>query len=243
MALADDLKKLSPKMKALLIGMAFLLVGVAYWLYLLQPSLEKRSALKTKLTEVENIVAEKERIAAQKDRFIKEIKLLKEAFNLALTKLPDQREIPGLFNAVSIAGRDAGMDFLLFEPAPPEKPKVEEKKPDTKANLKPSDQRAEQKPADDKAASAAKTPPSSQDKFYDEIPVKVTITGSFNNTIFFFDKVAKLPRIINIEQISMGDGKDTTSKVRVINTSCIIKTYMFLEKKSDSTGKTDEKTK
>ncbi|MDQ5984690.1 MAG: hypothetical protein CSYNP_00386 [Syntrophus sp. SKADARSKE-3] len=240
MALADDLKKLSPKMKALLIGVAFLLIGVAYWLYLLQPSLEQRSALKTKLTEVENTVAEKERIAAQKDRFIKEIKLLKEAFNLALTKLPDQREIPGLFNAVSVSGRDAGMDFLLFEPTAPEKPKVEEKKPDTKANLKPSDQRAEQKPGDDKAA---KAPPAGQDKFYDEIPVKVTVNGGFNNTLFFFDKVSKLPRIINIEQISMGEGKDAAGKVRVINTSCIIKTYMFLEKKSDSAGKTDEKTK
>jgi len=238
MALADDLKKLSPKMKALLIAAAFFLVGVAYWLYLLQPSLEKRDALKTKLTEVERVVAEKERIAAQKERFVRELKVLKEAFQLALTKLPDQREIPGLFQAVSVAGKDAGMDFLLFEPKPPEKPA--ERKPDIRANLKPSDQRAEQKTADDKKSGAT---PMDADKFYEEIPVTVTVSGGFNNAVFFFDKVAKLPRIVNIEDITMGEGRDVAGKARVINTSCIIKTYMFLEKRADVTPKPDEKKK
>ena len=238
MALADDIKKISPKMKATIVVAAFLFIGVAYWLYLLQPNLEKRDVLKTKLVEVERVVAEKERIAAQKDRFVREIKVLKEAFQLALTKLPDQREIPGLFQAVSVAGKDAGMDFLLFEPKPPERPV--EKKIDVKANLKPSDQRADQKSGDDK-----KLPPTSidADKFYEEIPVAVTINGGFNNTVFFFDKVAKLPRIINIEQITMGEGKDMAGKFRIINTSCIIKTYMFLEKRADVAPKPDEKKK
>ena len=234
MALADDLKNLSSKQKALIVGAVFLLVGVAYWLYLLQPSLEKQGSLNAKLTEVEREVAEKEKIAKQRDRFVKEIKLLQEAFRLALAKLPDQREIPGLFQAVSVAGREAGMDFLLFEPKPPEK--SAEKKPDTKANLKPSDQRAEQ----DKKSTA---PSPESDKFYDEIPVRVIINGNFNHTVFFFDKVAKLPRIINIEDISMGEGKDVAGKGRVINTSCTIKTYMFLEKKADVPQKPDEKKK
>ena len=238
MALADDIKKLSPKAKAGIIAAAFILIGVAYWLYLLQPGLENRSALKTKLEETERVVAEKERIAAQKERFIREIKALREAFQLALTKLPDQREIPGLFQAVSIAGKEAGMDFLLFEPKPSEKPA--DKKPDVKANLKPSDQRAEQKPGTDKKPAAASA---EAEKFYDEIPVAVTINGGFNNTVFFFDKVAKLPRIINIDQITMGDGKDAAGKFRVINTSCTIKTYMFLEKQAKIEQKPDEKKK
>ena len=235
MALADDLKKLSPKVKALLVAAVFLLVLVAYWLYLFSPSYEERAALQTKLAEVEKEVAEKELAAAQRERYVKEIKLLKEAFNLALAKLPDQREIPGLFQAVSVAGKTAGMDFLLFEPKPPERPAPQA---GIKANLKPSDQRAEQKPGDAKAG-----PPPPPDKFYDEIPVKVTVNGNFNNTLYFFDKVAKLPRIINVEQIAMGDGKDIPARGRVVNTSCIVKTYMFLEKKTDGTQKPDEKKK
>ncbi|MDD5168022.1 MAG: type 4a pilus biogenesis protein PilO [Syntrophales bacterium] len=239
MALADDFKKLSPKMKALLVAVVFLLLGAVFWLYLLQPSLEERGALKTKLADVERQVAEQERIASQKERFIKEVKILQEAFRLALTKLPDQREIPGLFQAVSVAGKGAGMDFYLFEPKPPEKPpeKPVETKSSVKDNLKPSDQRADAKPAEDKKG------PAESDKFYEEIPVKVTINGGFNNTVYFFDKVSKLPRIINIEDIVMGDSKDTAAKVRVITTSCVIKTYMFLEKKEDNTRKANEKAK
>lgn len=238
MALADDFKKLNPKMKAALIGVVFLLVGVAYWLYLLDPSLETRTALKTKLTDVEQKVAERERIAAQKDRFMKEVALLKEAFHLALAKLPDQREIPGLFQAVSVAGREAGMDFLLFEPKAPTKP-AEKKGPDVKANLKPSDQRAEQKPAD----KGAPAKPAEPDRFYDEIPVSVKVKGEFNNIVLFFDKVAKLPRIVNIGDISMIQGKNASGKSWSIDTSCMIKTYMFLEKKEDPARKPNEKAK
>lgn len=234
MAFADDLKALSPKMKILLVVALFSLIAAADWLYLLQPSLEERGVLKTKLTDLEREVSEKERIASQKERFIKEVRLLKEAFLLALNKLPDQREIPGLFQAVSVAGKEAHMEFQLFEPKPPEK------KPDVKDNLKPSDQRAEAKPPGDKKGTAK---PPEPDRFYEEIPVKVTVNGDFNHVVYFFNKVSKLPRIINIEDIVIGEGKGTTAKARVISTSCVVKTYMFVEKKEDGTQKPNEKKK
>ena len=242
MALADDFNKLSPKVKALLIGALFVLVGVAYYLYMLQPSLEQRAVVKTKLTEVEQKVAERERIAAQKERFLKEVALLKEAFQLALAKLPDQREIPGLFQAVSVAGREAGMDFLLFEPKASAKP-ADKKAPDVKANLKPSDQRAEQKQDQKPDGKAGPAKPGEPDRFYDEIPVSVKVKGVFNNVVYFFDKVAKLPRIINIEEISITQGKDGAGKATYIETSCTIKTYMFLEKKEGPAQKANEKAK
>ena len=152
--------------------------------------------------------------------------LLKEAFALALTKLPDQREIPGLFQSVSLAGKAAGIEFLLFEPKPPEKPpeKPPDKGAEVRANIKPSDQRAEQKPGDQ--AKGAPKPPT-PDKFY-EISVKVNIRR-LNNIVYFFDKVAKLPRIINIEEISFGDAKDVPGRGGS-STPVAVKTYMFTEK-------------
>ena len=77
------------------------------------------------------------------------------------------------------------------------------------------------------------------DKFYEEIPVQVTVTGSYHNTALFFEKVAKLPRIINIEDVIMSEGKNVKGRDRSINTSCVIKTYMFLEKMGEK--KADEK--
>jgi len=230
----DDLKKLSPRTKIILVVAAMGLLGYFYWFFLFQPAWDKRSALLEKKGQLEGQIAEKERIVAQKGRYLKEVALLKEAFQLALTKLPDEKEIPGLLLSVATAGRSAGVNFVLFEPKPPEKVvEKADKGAEVRAGLKPSDQRAEQKqeqkpPEGKKPPAKAEAPQS----FYDEIPVAVTVSGGFNNTVFFFDKVAKLPRIINIEEISMGDAKDVKGRGRVITTNCLIKTYMFTEKKT-----------
>lgn len=239
----EDLKKLSPKMLALLMLVAFLLLGYFYWFLLFNDAWEKRGALQAKADELGQQIAEKERIVAQKGKYLKEVALLREAFTIALTKLPDQREIPGLFQAVSLAGREGGVDFLLFEPKPPEKPpeKPAGKGAEVKANLKPSDQRADQKPGDQKKDGPK--PASMPDKFYEEIPVRVNINGGFNSTVYFFDKVAKLPRIINIEDISISDAKDVPGRGRVVNTTCVVKTYMFTEKAENRGGVPDAKKK
>ena len=149
-----------------------------------------------------------------------------------MQKLPAQREIPGLFHSVSLAGKDAGIDFLLFEPkvAPPKVPDKKPAKADPKAGSPP-------KPADPKAAAAAKpaadgktAPPPEPEPFYEEIPVNVTVVGTFQNIVYFFEKVARLPRIVNISDITM-DRKEIKGKGFVINTACTIKTYMFVDKK------------
>lgn len=231
----DDIKKIPPKQKAMILCLVYLLLGYFYYFFLLQSSLEKKSTLGTKLTELEQRVQEKERIASQKDKYMKEVNALNEAFKVALTKLPDRKEIPGLLYSVAMAGKSVGMEFILFEPAP-----KEQKAPDTKQQAAPPKQpgqkASEQKPADAKAAAQD----SPDNKFYEEIPVKVVVNGGFHDTALFFDKVAKLPRIVNIEEISMGQSKNIRGN-RVINTSCVIKTYMFMEKKNDQSKKADEK--
>jgi len=222
----EDIKKLSPQKKALVLAGIYLLLGYFFFFFFIQSELEKKGKLDTKLQELNQQVADKSRIAAQKDKHLRELNALRESFKMALTKLPNQREIPALFHAVSVAGRDAGVDFLLFEPAPPAPPP----KPQAAAPAKP----------DDKKTAAGK--PKEPDKFYDDIPVRVTVTGGFQGTVLFFEKVAKLPWIVNIEEISMGDGKDVKGRGRIINTNCTVKTYMFVEKASEK-GSADAKKK
>jgi type IV pilus assembly protein PilO len=137
-----------------------------------------------------------------------------------------------------MAGRDAGIEFLLFEPkaAVPKAldKQISKEEPKAAALLKPSDQRqTEQKPA-----AAATNPADGKkpampelDPFYEEVPVGVTVTGSFQNIVYFFEKVAKLPRIVNISDITMGERKDVKGRGYIITTSCTIKTYMFVDKK------------
>ena len=122
MAVSLDLKNLSPKMTALLVLVAFGVVGYFYYFFFLQNAIKEREALQTKLAGLQQEVGEKERIAQQKTRFLKEVADLKEAYQAALTKLPDKREIQPLFQQVASLGKATGMDFLLFQPKPPEPP-------------------------------------------------------------------------------------------------------------------------
>lgn len=214
----EDIKKLSPKIKALIVCLAYMILGYCYYMFSLQATMEKRSSLDTKLTELQQQVAEKEKVVAQIDRYIREINSLKEDFKVALLKLPNQREIPALLASVALSGKAAGVEFLLFEPKPPEK-----KAPDTKPAAPP-------KPADAKAPAQAPKP-AVQEKFYDEILVRVQLNGGFHNTLSFFEQVGRLPRIVNVEQIEIGGSSDVKGRGRIIKTSCIVKTYMFVDKK------------
>jgi type IV pilus assembly protein PilO len=250
----NDIKKMSIQAKLLVIILIIFLIGYLDWFYFLSSAMEEKTSLNEKLIEMQGKIKEKEKIAMEINKYIADVAVLKENYKTALLKLPDQREIPALFHSVALAGKGAGVEFLLFEPKA-SVPKVLDKQlseePKAAALFKPSDQKqGEQKPADKPPADAsnAKQPAVADGKkntmpppepFYEEIPVGVTVMGTFQNILSFFEKVAKLPRIINASDISMGDRKDVKGKGYVITASCTIKTYMFIDKKE----KVSEKTK
>jgi type IV pilus assembly protein PilO len=62
-------------------------------------------------------------------------------------------------------------------------------------------------------------------EFYAEIPVAMQVVGGYHDLAMFFDKVARLSRIVNIKNISMGRIKDSQR----LNTSCTAVTYKFVE--------------
>ena len=216
----EELNKLSPKVKILITCLVCLLISYFYYMLFLSDVLTKKMTLDTKLVELQQQVAEKEKTVAQLDRYIREVNTLKESFKVALQKLPNEREIAGLLSSVVLSGKGAGVDFLLFEPKPPEK-KAPEAKPGTPQQPAP-------KPAD---AKGQPPKPAVPEKFYEDIPIKVQLAGGFHNTISFFEQVARLPRIVNVEDITMGDAQDVKGRGRIVKTSCTVKTYMFVDKK------------
>lgn len=80
-------------------------------------------------------------------------------------------------------------------------------------------------------------------EFYAEIPVAMQVKGGYHDLAIFFDKVARLSRIVNIKNISMGRGKDSLE----LNTSCTAVTYKFVEpappKKSKKKSKKSRRKK
>jgi type IV pilus assembly protein PilO len=82
-------------------------------------------------------------------------------------------------------------------------------------------------------------------QFYARVPVELTILGSYHNTGIFFDRVSKLPRIINIVDFNMTRAKDVKGRPDakdeiLIKTSCLLNTYRFIEKKGED-KKVEEK--
>ncbi len=61
-------------------------------------------------------------------------------------------------------------------------------------------------------------------QFYAEIPVSVQLNGQYHNIAVFFDKVARLPRIVNLRNIKLAS--KTGSE---LNATCQAVTYRFLE--------------
>ena len=148
----NDIKKMSTKAKVAAAILVILLIGYFDWFYFLSSAIEEKTSLDEKLTEMQGKIKDKKEIAKQIDKYMADVAVLKENYKTALQKLPDQREIPALFHSVALAGKDASVDFLLFEPKAAV-PKVLDKEPirepKAAALLKPSDQKqSEQKPAD-----------------------------------------------------------------------------------------------
>jgi len=78
--------------------------------------------------------------------------------------------------------------------------------------------------------------PEEPQQFYAKVPIDLVVLGSYHNTGVFFDKVSKLPRIINVVDFNITRAKDIKGKNEpeiLVKTSCLINTYRFIEKKSE----------
>ncbi len=73
-------------------------------------------------------------------------------------------------------------------------------------------------------------------QFYAQVPIELAVLGNYHNIGIFFDKVSKLPRIINVVDFNMTRAKDIKGKGEgdvLVKTSCMINTYRFLEQKRE----------
>jgi type IV pilus assembly protein PilO len=76
-------------------------------------------------------------------------------------------------------------------------------------------------------------------EFYAEIPVAMSLRGNYHNLALFFDQVARLNRIVNIEniQISRSKGKG----VNKLSAKCTAVTYKFIDQKKQKKKKKKKK--
>jgi type IV pilus assembly protein PilO len=192
----DKIGKLSKLYKILLcLGLFVLLVGPFIYFSFL-PKISNINVLKKEHTTLEARLATAKAKANRLKYYQDKLKDAELEFKIVMKKLPEKKEIPALLSSVSQSGRDAGLEFLLFQPEP------------------------------------------EQNKdFYAEIPVSIRVSGSYHNVALFFDKVARLSRIVNIDDIKMASTKGDINLI----TSCKAVTYRFVETKPEKASPSKKK--
>ena len=192
----DKIGKLPKLYKILLcLGLFALLIGpFVYFSFL--PKISNINTLEKEHTTLETRLAKAKEKANQLKYYQDKLKDAELEFKIVMKKLPEKKEIPDLLSSISQSGRDAGLEFLLFQPEP------------------------------------------EQNKgFYAEIPVSIRITGTYHNVALFFDKVARLSRIVNIDDIKMVSTKSNADLI----TSCKAVTYRFVEKEPEKASSSKKK--
>jgi len=87
--------------------------------------------------------------------------------------------------------------------------------------------------------------PEEPQQFYARVPIELVFLGNYHNTGIFFDKVSKLPRIINVVNFNMVRAKELDKSKGeaelLVRTSCLVNTYRFIEKKPEETKSEEQK--
>jgi len=82
-------------------------------------------------------------------------------------------------------------------------------------------------------------------EFYAEIPVAMSLRGDYHNLAVFFDQVARLNRIVNIENIKMSRGKkgknSSASSSKALTATCTAVTYKFIDEPPKKVSKNKKK--
>ncbi|OGR25110.1 MAG: pilus assembly protein PilO [Desulfuromonadales bacterium GWD2_54_10] len=66
--------------------------------------------------------------------------------------------------------------------------------------------------------------------FYAEVPVDITVSGSYFSVANFFAAVANLPRIVNITNVAFSDIRNVNNRM-MTKVTCLATTFRFLDKK------------
>jgi type IV pilus assembly protein PilO len=66
--------------------------------------------------------------------------------------------------------------------------------------------------------------------FYAEVPISIKVKGGYHETGLFLDAISRLPRIINVSDITIGNAReDERSGVIFLDISALATTYRYVE--------------
>ena len=94
----------------------FALVLVAFWFLSYWPNWQQIGKLNTEYKRLSADLDRSKKNAMQLEGLKKEFESKQRDFNLVMKSLPEKEEISSLLAGISQSGKQAGLDFLLFQP-------------------------------------------------------------------------------------------------------------------------------
>lgn len=111
-------QNLEPSRKLVVAIAVPLVLLLAYYFFLLGPRINRTDLLRARIGEM---LEERDRKTLETARLHdreQEVAELDRQLKLAITRLPDEQEIPDLLSSISNLGRDSGLDILVFRQKP-----------------------------------------------------------------------------------------------------------------------------
>lgn len=116
--LKEKLTGLPTNQKVALFFLTFALLGAPFYFLVYQDQIATIDRLTSSISEQERKLAKLKEAAAKVGTLEKELAKSEEELARLLSLLPDQKEIPGLLENVSMLGAKVGLENILFQPQP-----------------------------------------------------------------------------------------------------------------------------
>ncbi len=115
--LIENIGNLSKVHRILMCVTTFIVIigSFVYFLYL--PKFENLNQLNSECKNLEKRLVSVKKRAAQINKYREDMKMAEAKYRIAMKALPDKKEIPSLLTSISESGKEAGLEFLLFQPA------------------------------------------------------------------------------------------------------------------------------
>jgi type IV pilus assembly protein PilO len=176
------------------LAVAIVLLTVANFLFFVNPVEAAIAQQQARQRALDAQLQEKSEIAQNLNERRREMDVLQQKLDEALSELPEQADVDELLAQLNDVGRKSGLEIATVEPTP-------------------------EQPA----------------QIYVKIPIRMSVTGNYNEVALFLQEVANMRRIVNVNNIRLGSPQVRNEKV-VLNADFIATAFRFLDQNAAKAG-------
>jgi type IV pilus assembly protein PilO len=169
------------------LAVAVVLLTLANFLLFVNPVESAISQQQGRQRGLDAQLQEKSEIAQNLNERRREMDVLQQKLDEALSELPEQADVDELLAQLNDVGRKSGLEIATVEPTP-------------------------EQPA----------------QIYVKIPIRMSVTGNYNEVALFLQEVANMRRIVNVNNIRLSAPQVRSEKV-VLSADFIATAFRFLD--------------